>query len=306
MERVVDNETSTGGRADEPVKTALVNLLPPATVLAIVLFWSFAPVGLTGNELTFPIAGLAIIGFIQILEFFFERHPGWRINLREFATDLFYLFLSYTVIAWASTALADTPLAMVKESLGIATPWLMDLPIVVQAFLVLFIIEFGQYWMHRAMHNWHPLWLTHAPHHHLTQLNAMKGYVGNPIELVLITLSVVSLFDFDLIAIFCAINVLGAIVGFAHGNIRSNPPIFYSFFFTTIRHHSLHHSVGFEETRCNFANAMIFIDRIFGTFRSGEASIVGQDERKRLTILEQFLFPVNALRNHSRETPTEV
>ncbi len=305
MESVSGNENPAPEQQDGPAKATFVSLLPPATVLTIVLFWSFAPDSLTGADFTFPIAGLLIIGFIQLLELLFERHPGWRINLREFGTDLFYVALSYTIIAWASAAIADAPLASIKESLGIATPWLMELPIVIQAFLILFIIEFGQYWMHRAMHNWHPLWLTHAPHHHLTQLNAMKGYVGNPIELILITLSVVSLFDFDLIAIFCAINVLAAIVGFAHGNVRSNPPIFYSFFFTTIRHHSLHHSVGYEETRCNYANSMIFIDRIFGTFRAGEASIVGQDDRKRLSIVEQFLFPVNALLNRERKTPNK-
>ncbi|MGC6751859.1 hypothetical protein, partial [Escherichia coli] len=66
------------------------------------------------------------------------------------------------------------------------------------------------------MHNWTPLWLTHAPHHHITQLNALKGSVGNPIELVLISLSVVALFDLKLTAIFCAVNVLGVVSTFAH------------------------------------------------------------------------------------------
>ncbi|MEM7663593.1 MAG: sterol desaturase family protein [Pseudomonadota bacterium] len=279
--------------ADTSFKARLINLLPPATVLAVVLFWSLAPDSWRWHSLAFPLAGLITVAFIQIMELVFERHPGWRINRREFATDLFYLFLSYTAISWASSTLAETPLMSIKESLGIATPWLMDLPIVVQAFLVLAIIEFGQYWMHRLMHNWHPLWLTHAPHHHLTQLNAMKGYVGNPIELFLVTLSVVSLFDFDLLAIFCAVNVLGAIVGY----VRANPPGFYSFVFTTIRHHSLHHSVGYEETRCNYSNAMILFDRIFGTYREGESAIVGQDERRRLSIIEQFLFPVYGVRD---------
>lgn len=273
------------------MKQQLVNWIPPATVATLVLFWSLAPDSWTLDPLSLLVVSLLTLAFIQTLEFVFERHEGWRINPLEFGTDLFYLILSYTVIAWAAAMIADEPLYALKESLGIATPWLMELPIAFQAFLVLFIIEFGQYWMHRLMHNWHPLWLTHAPHHHLTQLNALKGYVGNPLELVLITLSVVALFDFDLQAIFCAVTVLGAIVGFAHGNVRANPPLIYSFFFTTIRHHSLHHSVGFEDTRCNYSNSMIFIDRIFGTFRDGEASVVGQDERRRLSILDQFLFP---------------
>ena len=155
-------------------------------------------------------------------------------------------------------------------------------------------------------HNWHPFWLTHAPHHHITQLNAMKGYVGNPVELFLISLSVVALFDFQLPALFCAFNVLGVVSTFAHANVRSDPPLFYSFFFTTIRKHSLHHSVGYEETRCNYANSLILIDRVLGTYREGEGVIVGQDERKRLSIWEQFMFPwlswiekIKAKRNNS-------
>jgi sterol desaturase/sphingolipid hydroxylase (fatty acid hydroxylase superfamily) len=81
------------------------------------------------------------------------------------------------------------------------------------------------------------------------------------------------------------------VAGFAHANVRADPPWFYSFFFTTIRHHSLHHSVGYEETRCNYANSMILIDRVLGTYREGEGILVGQDERRRLSIKEQFLFP---------------
>ncbi|MEP1142151.1 MAG: sterol desaturase family protein [Henriciella sp.] len=284
-------------QTDHPLKAGLINLLPPISLAAIVVFWSFAPENWVYNPLSILAVAMLTTTFIQTLEFVFERHPGWRLNKREFATDLFYLLLNFTAISWATGALADAPLAAFKESLGISTLWLMDLPIFVQAFLVLFLIEFGQYWMHRAMHSWNPLWLTHAPHHHITQLNAMKGYVGNPLELFLITLSVVSLFDFDLAAIFCAVTALGTISGFAHANVRANPPGFYSFFFTTIRHHSLHHSVGYEETRCNYANSMIMIDRIFGTYRDGEAAIVGQDERRRLSIWEQFMFPITPVIN---------
>jgi sterol desaturase/sphingolipid hydroxylase (fatty acid hydroxylase superfamily) len=44
-------------------------------------------------------------------------------------------------------------------------------------------------------------------------------------------------------------------------------------------------------TRCNYANSLILIDRVFGTFRDGEATVVGQDDLRRLSIREQFLFP---------------
>jgi sterol desaturase/sphingolipid hydroxylase (fatty acid hydroxylase superfamily) len=119
----------------------------------------------------------------------------------------------------------------------------------------------------------------------------MKGAVGNPIELFLISLSVVALFDLPLAPVFCAFNVLSVVSTFAHANTRCDPPKWYAFFFTTIQNHSLHHSVGYEDTRCNYGNSLILLDRIFGTYRDGEAEAVGQDERRRLSILEQTLFP---------------
>ncbi|MBT0667580.1 sterol desaturase family protein [Novosphingobium profundi] len=283
---------------------ALVDLLPVATLAAVVLFWMLAPESWTQAPWSLVIAGAATTAFIQLLELRFERHRDWRMNAREFATDLFYVVLSYTAISWVTNTLAEEPLLALKASMGLSTPWALHLPFLAQVALVIFLIEFGQYWMHRLMHNVHPFWLTHAPHHHITQLNAAKGYVGNPVELFLISLSVVSLFDLSTPAVFCAINALGVISGFAHANVRSNPPLFYSFFFTTIRHHSLHHSTDYKSTRCNYANSLIVLDRIFGTFREGEASVVGQDERKRLSIKEQFLFPVQPLidRLHANQT----
>jgi sterol desaturase/sphingolipid hydroxylase (fatty acid hydroxylase superfamily) len=278
-------------RAESALKRTLVNLLPPATVAVIILFWAFGPEAWTGNPWSIVVVGLLTTAFIQAMEFVFERHAGWRMNRREFATDAFYVALSYTAISWAAR-LADAPIAALKASFGITTQWAMQLPFLAQVALVIVVFEFGQYLMHRLMHNWLPFWLTHAPHHHITQLNAMKGYIGNPIELFLISLSVLALFDLPIAAQFCAFNILGAVSGYAHANVRSDPPLFYSFFFTTIRHHSLHHTaLSYEDTRCNYANSLILIDRVLGTYREGESSIVGQDERKRLSIREQFLFP---------------
>ena len=279
-------------KAPATLATTLVNLLPPATVVAVVLAWMFLPRELTESPWSILVAGLATSFLLLGLEQLFERHEGWRLNRTEFATDLFYVILMYSVIGWAVEAFADAPLTALKETLGISTPWVTALPFVVQVAMVVFLVEFGQYWMHRAMHNYRPLWLTHAPHHHITQLNAMKGFVGNPIELFLISLSVLALFDFDIVALFCGLTVLGVVSGYAHANIRSDPPLFYSYVFTTIRHHSLHHTaLSYKDTRCNYGNSLILLDRVFGTYREGESSIVGQDDRRRLTIREQFLFP---------------
>lgn len=288
---VVTAKTDDAATHGNAIKIALINLIPPAMIVVVVLFWALGPKAWIKNDWSILIAGGLTAAFVLSLEAVLERHAGWRLNKREFVTDFFYLILGYTAISWVSNKLAEEPLKAVKTSLGITTEWASQLPFLVQVVLMIFLIEFGQYWMHRLMHNWHPLWLTHAPHHHITQLNAMKGAVGNPLELFLISLSVLALFDFQQAAMFCAFNVLGVVSTFAHANVRSDPPAFYSFFFTTIRHHSLHHSVGYEDTRCNYANSLILIDRVCGTYREGESAIVGQDERKRLSIWEQFMFP---------------
>ena len=274
------------------MKQSLINLLPPATVAAILAFWAFAPAAWVEAPWTIILVGLATIVFVQLMELVFERHEGWRIDGRELATDIFYVVFGFGVIGFLSDTLVNGPLGELKAQWGIATPWLTALPFLVQVLIVMLVFEFGQYWMHRAMHNWTPLWLTHAPHHHITQLNAMKGFIGNPIELFLISLGVIALLDVDLNALFAAFTASGAIAIYAHANVRADPPIWYGFLFTTIRNHSLHHTaLSYEDTRCNYGNSVILWDRVFGTYSEGESEVVGQDDRKRLSIREQWLFP---------------
>lgn len=274
------------------MKQSLFDLLPPATVAAILAFWALAPEPWVETWWTITAVSLVALAFVQLMEWANERHAGWRISRQEFLTDLFYVVFGISAISWVSDALANSPLSKAKEAMGIATPWLADAPFLVQVAVVMLLVEFGQYWMHRWMHDNSWLWSTHAPHHHITQLNAMKGYVGNPIELFLISLSVIALLDFDKAPMFAAFNALGAISFYAHANVRADPPRWFSFFFTTIQHHSLHHTaLSFEDTRCNYGNCIILFDRMFGTFREGESALVGQDERRRLSIREQFLFP---------------
>lgn len=274
------------------MKQKIFDLTPPATLVVLLVFWASAPRAWLELWWLLPVVNFAVIALVQGLEFINERHRGWRLNATEFFTDVFYVVLNASVISWATRTLAEQPMVSLKESLGLATPWVASLPFLVQVFMVMAIWEFGQYWMHRWMHNNSVLWSTHAPHHHITQLNAMKGFVGNPIELFLIGLGVVAMFDWNPAAMYAGFSCLTAISIYAHANLRADPPIWYAYVFTTIRHHSLHHTaLSYEDTRCNYGNSLILMDRIFGTYREGESEVVGQDERKRLSIPAQFLFP---------------
>jgi sterol desaturase/sphingolipid hydroxylase (fatty acid hydroxylase superfamily) len=284
-----------GSRANA-VKAKVFSLFQPVTMAMIVLFWAVLPASVAHNPWTLIAVNVVVTAIVVALEFVNERYVSWRTNVRETATDLFYTILVFTVIAEATKKLNDEPLGLAKHALGITTPWVMHLPFVLQVVLVVFLIDFGQYWMHKAMHHT-LLWWTHAPHHHITQMNAMKGAVGNPIELFLITLSVVALFDVPESAVFCALSVMNLLGVCVHSNVRYDSPRWFTYIFNTIEAHSLHHmcSPHYEDTRCNYAGTLIIIDRVLGTYRAGEAEIVGQDERKRLSIWQQFNFPFREL-----------
>jgi len=187
------------------MKRIVFSLFQPATLALIVLLWASAPASLLDKAWAITAASIATLAMVQALEFANERHAGWRQSPREFLTDLFYVILYYAVIVTVETKLADDPLASAKHALGITTAWAMHLPFVVQVALVVFLVEFGQYWMHRLMHNSF-VWWTHAPHHHITQLNAAKGLVGNPLELFLVSLSVIALFDLPKNAVFLCVQ----------------------------------------------------------------------------------------------------
>ncbi|MEO0699320.1 MAG: sterol desaturase family protein [Pseudomonadota bacterium] len=284
------------------MKQAFFDHLPPLHVAAIWTAFGLAPAAVLDAWWLIPLVSFGGMAFVQVMELLNERHEGWRINGKELATDIFYMLFMIFVISALVGLSVEGPLGQAKQALGITTPWLTQLPFLVQVVMVMLVYEFGQYWMHRFMHNNDALWSTHAPHHHVTQLNALKGFIGNPIELFLISLSILALLDFDGNAIFAGLFSLNAIALYAHANIKSNPPIWFSFFFTTIRHHSLHHTaLSYEDTRCNYGNSVILWDRVFGTFKEGESEVVGQDDRRRLSIKEQWLFPVTFFQNKRRE-----
>jgi sterol desaturase/sphingolipid hydroxylase (fatty acid hydroxylase superfamily) len=271
-----------------------LSLFQPVTMAMLVLFWAVVPEAVAHNAWTLAVVNFLVMGIVLSLEFIAERHAGWRINRRELATDLFYTVFMATAIAELTKLLCDQPLGMAKHALGITTAWVGHAPFVLQVFLVLFLIEFGQYWMHKAMHHTF-LWWSHAVHHHITQMNALKGAVGNPTELFLITLSVVALFDVPETAVFCALSIGNLVGACIHSNVRYDSPRWYNFFFTTIEAHSLHHSVGYEVTRCNYAGTLIIIDRLLGTFHEGESAVVGQEGRQRLTIPQQWIYTFRPL-----------
>ncbi|KUR70747.1 sterol desaturase [Novosphingobium fuchskuhlense] len=280
----------------------------PAVLFGMVAFWYYAPNSIAKASTAIGI-GIGFRILLQILEFVNPRYKSWQITWKELATDLFYVGVATTMVRLADNYIgADAAIEAMQTGLHLdKLVWFTSLPLLVQAFLIIFIFDFGQYWMHRGMHNWYPLWLPHSVHHYITQLNVHKGAVGNPLELFLIGLGIGGLFDFVPRAFLLA-GAIGMSVGaYQHINVRFNSPRWWRYIFNTTEHHSLHHSQDFESTRSNYSNTFIFIDRMFGTCIDGEAELLGMEGGRRMSIREQMLYPFaegwRAYRERATRTP---
>jgi sterol desaturase/sphingolipid hydroxylase (fatty acid hydroxylase superfamily) len=275
-----------------PVKQFIFTYFQPTVLFAVLAFWYYAPSSIAVASTAIMI-GIAFKLFLLGLEWVNPRYDSWRLTWKEFATDLFYVGLGYTLLRMVDNYIGDG--VMIEAIQGSFDwdkfAWFTGLPLLVQALLISLIFEFGQYWMHRGMHNWYPLWLTHAPHHYITQLNINKGAVGNPIELFLIGLGIGGFFDFIPRAFLLA-GAIGLTVGiYQHINVRFNSPRWWRFLFNTTEHHSVHHSQDYEATRSNYGASWIIFDRLFGTCIDGEAELLGMEGGRRMPINETMTFP---------------
>tara|TARA_R110000824_G_scaffold11746_15_gene51580 strand:+ start:11535 stop:12527 length:993 start_codon:yes stop_codon:yes gene_type:complete len=275
-----------------PTKQFIFTYFQPTVLFAMLAFWYYAPNSIAVASTAIWI-GISFKLFLLGLEWVNPRYDSWRLTWKECATDLFYVGLGYTLLRMVDNYIGD---GVIIEAIQGSFDWdkfswFTNLPLLVQALLISLIFEFGQYWMHRGMHNWHPLWLTHAPHHYITQLNINKGAVGNPIELFLIGLGIGGFFDFIPRAFLLA-GAIGLTVGiYQHINVRFNSPRWWRFLFNTTEHHSVHHSQDYEATRSNYGASWIIFDRLFGTCVDGEAELLGMEGGRRMPINETMTFP---------------
>lgn len=285
-----------------PLKRFFFTWFQPVMLFALILFWYYAPNSIATASTAIWI-GIGFKVLLLGLEWVNPRFDSWQLTWKELATDLFYVGIGYTFVGIAEYYIgSDAVIETVRDNFDWdKIGWFLALPLLVQAFLISFIFDFGQYWMHRGMHNWYPLWLTHSVHHYITQLNVNKGAVGNPVELFLIGLGIGGLFDFLPRAVLLA-GAIGLAIGtYQHINVRFNSPRWWRFLFNTTEHHSLHHSQDYEASRSNYSNTYIFIDRMFGTCVDGEAELLGMEGGRRMSIREQMTYPFTEAWKTTRE-----
>ena len=155
-----------------------------------------------------------------------------------------------------------------------------SLPIFYQVVFVLLAVELGRYWSHRLHHRYSPFWWLHAMHHSSKRLYFLNNMRFHPLNYIInFTIGVLPVMFLGASpeAILCYLAVAQPVVLLQHANIDLNHGILNKIF-STPEVHRWHHSTEPSEANCNFGNAIVLWDHIFGTYK-GEA---GFDEKKEV------------------------
>ena len=149
---------------------------------------------------------------------------------------------------------------------------------------MLFLADLLRYWLHRAAHEWEPLWRLHAVHHSPHKLYWVNVGRFHPLDKALQFL--LDAFPFIIVGVseevLSIYFVFYAINGFfQHCNINLRLG-FLNYLISGPELHRWHHSILIRESNRNYGNNLIVWDLIFGTwFLPKEKSVDGLGLKNR-------------------------
>lgn len=133
--------------------------------------------------------------------------------------------------------------------------------------ILLLLMDFFSYWVHRWGHAINVLWAIHSPHHSAEEMNIFVGLRASVTQrvftfAVLWPLTIIGFTPFD-IYVVNGIHLFIALiqhVTFAPKFERLGK------IFNTPSHHRVHHAMNAQYLDKNFSDFLIIWDRVFGTF----------------------------------------
>ncbi len=148
--------------------------------------------------------------------------------------------------------------------------WPAALPLWGQVLVAVLIVDFFDYWKHRAYHGWNLAWPIHALHHNPDRMTVFKGvrlhFLEATIRALIVYGPLVILGAPTIVMLWIAalMNFLGSL---NHSNVMQKLPRFVHALIVTQKTHWLHHSKDYARGACNLAPLTLLFDHMFGTFR---------------------------------------
>lgn len=207
---------------------------------------------------------------IPIIERVMPYKDAWNRSDQDVAPDLIYLALNVLIPKlWTpiQVALLVGVTSWASVTFG-GSLWPSHWHWLPELFLMLFIAEFGRYWIHFAAHKIPLLWRFHAVHHSPGRLYFLNATRFHPLEKLWFQIPEVAPFiilgaPVEIIALYFTFNSLHGLMQHCNVNMKLG---FLNYIFSMAELHRWHHSQKIEESDTNFGNNLIIWDIIFGTY----------------------------------------
>jgi sterol desaturase/sphingolipid hydroxylase (fatty acid hydroxylase superfamily) len=241
-------------------------------VVIVTAFGLFAVLQALGASLIastyLPILFTAAV--VTALELRFPHRLEWRPGVSEIRTDL--VFMVVVQLAFPPLAAFVLTYALIEPvralDLPLASLWPHGWPIWIQTILMILVVDFLRYWLHRAAHENETLWRLHSVHHSVEQLYWLNTARFHPLEKAL--QMVFDSVPFLLMSVDARVLALYYIAYstngfFQHCNVRLRYGIL-NYIVGSAETHRWHHSRVPEESNANYGNTVIVWDLVFGTW----------------------------------------
>lgn len=158
--------------------------------------------------------------------------------------------------------------------------------------ILMLVMEFINYWLHRAFHRIPMMWRIHAVHHSDLEMDATTSHRHHPLEVIInsgVIIPILILLGPDPWSLLIY-NILRVVIAtFTHGNFSLSPGVdrLLRLFVVTPDFHRLHHSAEQRHTDSNYSAILPWYDYLFRT-----ATYRPREEQRAMAMgLEQFGDP---------------
>jgi sterol desaturase/sphingolipid hydroxylase (fatty acid hydroxylase superfamily) len=242
----------------------------PAVIAAAFGLFAFLQFEGVSLILSMYIPVLLTAAVVTWLELRFPYRAEWRPPTSEVRTDL--VFMTVVQLAFPPMVAFVFTYALVAPAralnLPLAALWPHGWPIWIQALLMVLVVDFLRYWLHRAAHQNDTLWRLHSVHHSVEQLYWLNTARFHPLEKIL--QMVLDSLPFLLMQVDAKVLALYYIAYatngfFQHCNIRLRYGLL-NYIVGSAETHRWHHSRVPRESNANYGNTVIIWDLVFGTW----------------------------------------
>jgi sterol desaturase/sphingolipid hydroxylase (fatty acid hydroxylase superfamily) len=255
---------------------------------------------LHGAPVTLAAYAAVLLGAVAvgILEWLIPYEPRWRPGAHEVGSDVLYMVAVQMALPPLLTLLAGITLLRLIEpwAVPLRTLWPHELPVALQALLMLLAADFLRYWLHVAAHRTPLLWRLHAVHHSPKRLYWLNVGRFHPLEKALQYL----LDALPFIVLGVGEEVLaGYLVFYAtngffqHSNVDARYGAL-NWVVSSAQLHRWHHSREAHESDHNFGNNLILWDVLFGTRFLPRGRRVGELGLRNRAYPQDFLHQMTA------------